>query len=379
MKRDDRQTGQAGGPPVTRRTFISHGGALGAVVGLGLGMRLAYGAALGQVKVGVALVAPAADVGWTRQTVLAVEAVRAALGAKAVVDVVENVFEPQDAERVFRGFAASGHQLVIGTSFSHSVPVARVARQFPQVAFECCAGVNVAANLGNFEARYHEGTFLGGVAAAKMSKTGRLGFIGGYPVPDIVGPANAFLLGAQSVNPACTCSIIFMNSWEDPGKEKDATLALIAQGCDVLAAMTDSPVSAQTAEQRGVWSFGYASDVHKYAPTRLMTSMILDWSGIYVQDARDILAGTWKPQSRWWGIKEGVVQMAPYAAAVPQPVRVLVDDRKAAISAGRLQPFAGVIRDQSGTVRVPAGAVLNEKDSRSINWLVAGMQGSLKG
>jgi basic membrane protein A len=364
---------------VSRRSFLRHSGAVGAVAGLGGSALLARAAPLSQVKVGVALVAPAAEVGWTRQTVLAVEAVRAALGPKAVVEVVENVFEPQDAERVFRGFASAGHQLVVGTSFSHSVPIARVARQFPQVMFDCCAGVATSTNLGNFEARYHEGTFIGGVAAAKMSKTGKLGFIGGYPVPDIVGPANAFLLGAQSVNPAAICSIIFMNSWEDPGKEKDASLALIAKGCDVLAAMTDSPVAAQTAEQRGVWAIGYASDVRKYAPTRLLTSMILDWSGIYVQDTRDVLAGTWKPQSRWWGLKEGVVQMSPYAAAVPQPVRTLLDDRQAAIKAGRLQPFAGEIRDQSGAVRVPAGGVLNEKDSRSINWLVAGMQGSLKG
>jgi basic membrane protein A len=364
---------------VSRRIFLKQGGAAGIVTGLGAGGLLARAAPLGQIKVGVALVAPAAEVGWTRQTVLACEAVRAAFGARAVVDVVENVFEPQDAERIFRGFATSGHQLVLGTSFSHSVPITRVARSFPQVAFDCCAGVTMAANLGNFEARYHEGTYLGGVAAAKMSSTGKLGFIGGYPVPDIVGPANAFLLGAQSVNPAATCSIIFMNSWEDPGKEKDATLALIAKGCDVLAAMTDSPVAAQTAEQKGVWSVGYASDVRKYAPTRLLTSMVLDWSGIYVQDARDMLAGTWKPQSRWWGLKEGAVQMSPYAAAVPQPVRSLVDDRRAAITAGRLQPFGGEIRDQAGTVRVPRGMVLNEKDARSINWLVAGMQGSLKG
>jgi simple sugar transport system substrate-binding protein len=378
LNRDDYYAVQAVAPRVSRRRFLKHSGAAGAVAGLGAGALFARAAPLSQIKVGVALVAPAAEVGWTRQTVLAAEAVRAAFGAKAVVDVVENVFEPQDAERIFRGFATSGHQLVVGTSFSHSVPITRVARQFPQVAFDCCAGVTTGPNLGNFEARYHEGTFLGGVAAAKMSKTGKLGFIGGYPVPDIVGPANAFLLGAQSVNPAATCSIIFMNSWEDPGKEKDATLALIAKGCDVLAAMTDSPVAAQTAEQRGVWSFGYASDVRKFAPTRLLTSMILDWSGIYVQDTRDVLAGTWKPQSRWWGLKEGVVQMSPYATAVPQPVRALLDDRQAAIKAGRLQPFAGEIRDQAGAVRVPAGMVLNEKDSRSINWLVAGMQGSLK-
>jgi simple sugar transport system substrate-binding protein len=220
---------------------------------------------------------------------------------------------------------------------------------------------------------------VAGIAAAKMSRTDRLGFVGGFPIPDIVGPANAFLLGAQSVKPHVVCSILFLNSWVDPGKEKDATLALIAQGCDAVAAMTDSPVAAQTAEQKGVWSVGYASDVRKFAPTRLLTSMILDWSSIYVQDARDVAAGVWKPQSRWFGLKEGVVKLAPYAEGIAPETRALLANSEAAVNAGRLQPFAGEIRDQSGAVRVRAGAALDEAGTRSIDWLAAGMQGRLKG
>jgi basic membrane lipoprotein Med (substrate-binding protein (PBP1-ABC) superfamily) len=330
------------------------------------------------LKVGMALVSPAAELGWTKQHTLGVAAIQQALEDRVEINIVDNVFQPQDAERVFRGFAASGHQLIFGTSFSHGVACARVAPQFPQAAFDCCSGSKTLANLGAFEARYHEGAYLAGIAAAKTSKSGKLGFVGGYPIPDIVGPANAYLLGAQSVRPALTCSIIFMNSWEDPGKEKDATLALIAQGCDVIGAMTDSPVAAQTAEQNGAWSVGYASDVRRYAPTRLLTSMILDWSGIYVQDARDVLAGVWKAQSRWYGLKEGVVKMAPYLDSIGPETRALLARSEEAIKAGSLNPYAGEIRDQTGAVRVRAGTALGEADIRSINWLAAGMQGRLK-
>jgi basic membrane protein A len=360
----------------SRREFLKRSGA-GAVAALAGGAFDARAAA--PLKVGVALVSPAAELGWTKQHTLGADAIKTALGDKVEINIIDNVFQPQDAERVFRGFAASGHRLIFGTSFSHNVPIARAAQQFPQVAFDCCSGSRTLSNLGAFEARYHEGSYIAGIAAARTSKTGKLGFVGGYPIPDIVGPANAFLLGAQSIKPGITCSIIFMNSWEDPGKEKDATLALTAQGCDVLAAMTDSPVAAQTAEQKGVWSIGYASDVRKYAPTRLLTSMILDWSSIYVQDARDVLAGVWKPQSRWYGLKEGVVKLAPYAESMPAETRALVAKSEAAVKAGTLQPFAGEIKDQSGVVRVRAGTVLGENDVRSINWLTAGMQGRLKG
>ncbi len=359
-----------------RRELIRLGGAAGALALSGFGRGFAAAAPL---KVGFVLASAGAEVGWTKQHLVGVAGIRESLGDGVEITTVDNIFQPQDSERVFRSLAASGHRLVFGTSFSHGVAIARVAPQFPGVSFDCCAGGKILPNLGAFEARYHEGTWLAGVAAAKMSKAGKLGFIGGFPIPDIVGPANAFLLGAQSVRPECTCTIIFMNSWEDPGKEKEGSRALMAQGCDVIAAMTDSPVAAQAAEQSGVWSVGYASDIRKFAPTHLLTSMILDWRSIYVQDAHDIVAGTWKSQSRWQGLREGVVRMAPYAPAIPADVRALIARNEDAIKAGTLQPFAGEIRDQDGTVRVRAGTTLNEAETRSISWLVAGMQGRLKG
>jgi len=364
---------------LNRRELLRWGAAVLAVPAVGAA-RAASALKPGEtLKVGFALVSPAAELGWTKQHTLGVGAIKTALGPRAEINMIDNVFQPQDAERVFRGFAASGHQLIFGTSFSHGVSIARVAPQFPDVAFDCCAGSKIFANLGAFEARYHEGMFLAGIAAAKTSRSGKLGFVGGFPIPDIVGPANAYLLGAQSVKPGITCGIIFMNSWEDPGKEKEATLALIAQGCDVIAALTDSPVAAQTAEQKGAWSVGYASDVRKYAPTRLLTSMILDWSSIYVQDARDVVAGVWKAQSRWQGLKEGVVRMAPYLESIPPDTRAQLAGSEAAIKSGALQPYAGEIRDQAGVVRVRSGTALGEADIRGINWLAAGMQGRLKG
>jgi basic membrane lipoprotein Med (substrate-binding protein (PBP1-ABC) superfamily) len=359
-----------------RRELLQLGGA-GTLIAWS-GARFAARAAE-PLKVGLVLVSPAAAVGWTKQHTLGVGAIQQALGSSADIHIVDNIFQPQDAERVFRSLAASGYRLIFGTSFSHGIAIARVAPQFPGVAFDCCAGSKILANLGAFEARYHEGTYLAGILAASVSKTDKLGFIGGFPIPDIVGPANAFLLGAQSVKPGITCTILFMNSWEDPGKEKEAALALAAQRCDVIAAMTDSPVAAQTAEQHGLWSVGYASDIRQFAPTRLLTSMVLDWSSIYLQDARDVLAGVWKPQSRWYGIKEGVVKMAPVADAVGTGARALLAKSQAAIETGALKPYTGEIRDQAGAVRVPAGAALSETEIRSINWLAAGMQGSMKG
>src|SRR5262249_40054126 len=114
-------------------------------------------------------------------------------------------------------------------------------------------------------------------------------------------------------------------------------------------------------------------------PTRLLTSMVLDWSSIYVQDARDVLAGAWKPQARWYGFKEGVVKLKPYLESIGGETHALLASNEAGIKTGNLQPFAGESKDQAGNVRVHAGTVLAENEVRSINWLVAGMQGRLKG
>jgi simple sugar transport system substrate-binding protein len=357
----------------SRRTFLKYGG--------GTGMALASGGAAkaGDVlKIGVALVSQVAEVGWTKRHSQAVAAMKEALGDKVEVNVIDNVFQPQDAERVFRGFAASGHKLIYGTGFSHASSTARVAPQFPSIAFDNCAGVKLLNNLGAFEGKYFEGAFLAGVAAGKMSKTAKLGFIGGFPIPDDVGPANAILLGAQSVRPEMTCNIIFLNTWVDPGKEKEAALALIAQGCDVICSMTDTPAAIQTAEANGAWSIAFADDMRMFAPTKQLTAFMVDWASIYLQDARDVIAGVWKPQARWQGLKEGVIKMAPYAEAIPPDVRSLLAKVEDDIVSGSVQPYGGEIKDQAGALRVSKGAVMSEAEVKGMNWLIAGMVGQLK-
>jgi simple sugar transport system substrate-binding protein len=363
------------GKGLSRRGFINLGGAGAAGIATGF-----YPARAAEVlKVAVVFVSPITEVGWTAQHRLAANAIKAALGDQVDISVIDDIFQPQDAERVFRGFATSGHRLIYGTSFSHGGPIAKVAQQFPKVIFQDCAGTKHGPNLGSFEAKYYEAGYLAGVIAGKMTKTGKLGFLGGFPIPDIVGPGNAILLGAQSVRPDTTCKVLFMNSWSDPGKEKEGARALIAQGCDVICAMTDTPAAVQAAEEAEVWTIGYASDMRKFAPTRQLTSMIVDWSSVYVQDAKDVIAGTWKSQARWQGLKEGVVYLAPLQESLPADIKTLVAKKEEEIKAGALQPYAGEIKDQSGAVRVPKGAVMSEVDVKAMNWLVAGMIGQAKG
>ncbi len=359
------------GLSTTRREFLVAAGATG-LAGTGFAAFAAD-----PLKVGVVYVSPVSEIGWTKQHSLGVDAIKAALGDRVKLTVIDNVFKPQDAERVFRQLASSGHQLVFGTSFSHGTPMQKVAPRFPKTAFEHCSGIVHLPNLGTFEAKYYEGTYVAGVAAGHMSKAARIGFVGGFPIPDIVGPANALLLGAQSVNPDVTCRAIFLNSWFDPGKEKEAANTLVSQGCDVICSMTDTATGVQVAGERGVWSVGYASDMTKFAPRSHLTAFTLDWSSVYVAAAKAVAAGNWKSTVRWQGLAEGVVRMSPYNSAIPADVRGKLDGIETAIRTGRLHPYAGEIRDQAGKVRVAEGGVLSDPDIRRFDWFVAGMIGKL--
>jgi basic membrane lipoprotein Med (substrate-binding protein (PBP1-ABC) superfamily) len=346
-------------------------------VALGAGGLSSIARAQEALKIGVVYVSPVAEIGWTKQHSLGVDAIKAEFGDKVELTVMDNIFMPQDAERIFRELAASGNKLVFGTSFSHGTPMQKVAPRFPEVAFEHCSGIVHLANLGTFEAKYYEGTFVAGAAGGHMSKSGKLGFIGGFPIPDIVGPANALLLGAQSVNPAATCNAIFLNSWFDPGKEKEAANTLISQGCDVICSMTDTATGVQVAGEKGVWSIGYASDMAKFGSDKQLTAFVLDWISNYLRAARGVAEGTWKPEVRWDGLAAGVVKMAPYNEAIPADIQTRLKQLEADIGSGKLHPYAGELKDQDGNVKVAAGSVLADNDIRGMNWFVNGMIGKL--
>lgn len=360
-----------------RRQVLTHIAA-GGLAALTSTARTAYAAIKDEpeLKVGVVYVSSLAEIGWTRQHDLARQAMEAAFNGRVRSTSIENVAQPADAERVFSQLAAQGHQLIFGTSFSHTQPLLRVASQWPDTRFESCSGLQTRANLGTFEARYYEGTYLAGIAAALKTRSRVLGFIGGFPVPDVIGPANAFLLGARSIDPSITCKVLWLNSWFDPGKERDAAHTLIGLGADVLMSMTDTPSTIQVCEEARVGSIGYASDMSRYGPNTCLTSVMLDWSNVYVGAAAAVLKQTWVPASRWDGLAAGVIRMAPYHASLAGAPMQRLASAQERLSTGKQGVFAGPLRDQAGVQRVANGQTLEGEGIRSMRWLVEGIQGN---
>jgi basic membrane protein A and related proteins len=332
-----------------------------------------------KLKVGFIYLGPVGDFGWTYQHEVARQMVVKALGDKIETTYLENVNEGPDAERSIEQLARTGHQIIFTTSFGYMDPTVKVAKKYPKLDFEHATGFKRAPNLGTYSGRFYEGRYIQGVIAAKMSKTGVLGYVGSFPIPEVVSGINATMLGAQTVNPNIKVKIIWANTWFDPGKEADAAKALIDQGADVIMQHTDSPAPVQVAAQRGVFAFGQDSDMIKFGPKTQLTAIVDNWGPYYVRQVQAKLDGKWTSQDTWDGLKEKMVVMAPYTN-MPDDVKKLAMDTEAAIVAGTLHPFKCPVMDQDGkTVECKGGTHLDAGQILGMNFYVKGIDEKFPG
>jgi simple sugar transport system substrate-binding protein len=332
-----------------------------------------------KLKVGFIYLGPVGDFGWTYQHEVARQMVVKALGDKIETTYLENVNEGPDAERSIEQLARTGHQIIFTTSFGYMDPTVKVAKKYPKLDFEHATGFKRAPNLGTYSGRFYEGRYIQGVIAAKMSKTGVLGYVGSFPIPEVVSGINATMLGAQTVNPNIKVKIIWANTWFDPGKEADAAKALIDQGADVIMQHTDSPAPVQVAAQRGVFAFGQDSDMIKFGPKTQLTAIVDNWGPYYVRQVQAKLDGKWTSQDTWDGLKEKMVVMAPYTN-MPDDVKKMAMDTEAAIVAGTLHPFKCPIVDQDGkTVECKGGRHLDAGQILGMNFYVKGIDEKFPG
>jgi simple sugar transport system substrate-binding protein len=300
-------------------------------------------------------------------------------GDKIETTYLENVNEGPDAERSIQQLARAGHQLIFTTSFGFMDSTVKVAQRFPKLHFEHSTGYKRAANLATYSGRFYQGRYIQGQIAAKMSKKGVIGYIGSFPIPEVISGINATMLGAQTINPNIKIKIIWVNSWFNPGKEADAAKALIDQGADIITQHTDSPAAVQVAEQRGVLAFGQDSDMSKFGPKTQLTAIINNWAPYYIERVKLQLAGKWTTGDTWHGLKEKMVLMAPYAN-MPDDVKKMAMETEAALTSGALHAFKCPVVAQDGkTVECKGGAHLDDGQILGMNFYVKGVDDKIPG
>src|SRR6516165_2498678 len=332
-----------------------------------------------KLKVGFIYLGPVGDYGWTYQHEVGRLELVKALGDKIETTYLENVNEGPDAERAIEQLVRSGHKLIFTTSFGYMDATLKVARKYPDVHFEHATGFKRDKNMATYSARWYQGRYIQGTIAGKASKAGVLGYIGSFPIPEVVSGINATMLAAQKINPNIKVKVIWVNTWFDPGKEADAAKALLDQGADVIMQHTDSPAAVQVAAVRGVLAFGQDSDMIKFGPKTQLTAIIDNWAPYYEERVRAELTGKWTSTDTWGGLKSKLVVMAPYTN-MPDDVKQAAEATEAAIVAGTLHPFKCPVIAQDGkAVECKNGGNLEDGQILGMNFYVKGVDDKVPG
>lgn len=352
---------------------------LALAAGLLLAGSVSAASAADKLKVGFIYLGPIGDLGWTYQHELARQALVKELGDKIETTYLENVPEGPDAERAIEQLVRAGNKLIFTTSFGYMDPTLKVAKKYPNVHFEHATGYKRNANMSTYSARWYQGRYIQGLIAAKMSKSGVLGYIGSFPIPEVVSGINATMIAAQTINPNIKVKIIWANTWFDPGKEADAAKALIDQGADIIMQHTDSPAAMQIASERGKLAFGQDSEMIKFGPKTQLTSILDTWGPYYIERVKAELDGTWKSEDTWGGLDSHMFAMAPYTN-MPDDVKKIAEDAQAAITAGKLRPFKCPVVGQDGKeIECKGGANLADGQILGMNFYVKGIDDKLPG
>ena len=328
-------------------------------------------------KVAWIYVGPAKDGGWSQAHDEGRQYVQKMLGNKVQTTYKENIAVGTQFKQTVQSLVSQGYKMIFATSYGFVDKA--LAAQYPQVLFEQATGTDTSKNLSEYFGAAEDTVFLSGMAAGAASKSGNIGYVVAFPIPEVIRHANAFALGAQLTHPGAKVHLVWTNSWYDPSKEKKAAQSLVSQGADVLGQNVDSPATGQFAESKGIGWVGYDSNASSFAPKSWLTASVYNWGPYYLSRVKAAMAGTWKSGFYYGSIKDGFTGLAPYGPTVSAKTKAAIAAKMKAIENGSFYEFTGPLYDQSGKLMVKPGVKLTVPQLYAMDWLVKGVIGSPKG
>jgi basic membrane protein A len=316
------------------------------------------------------------DLGWTYEHDQGRKAVEEAFGDRVETAYIEDVPEGPDSARVIRQYAQEGYDMIFATSFGYMDHMYEVAEEFPNVIFEHCSGYKTRDNMATYFGRMYQPRYLSGLVAGKMTEANSIGYVAAFPIPEVIRGINAFTLGVLEANPDAEVRVVWTNTWYDPVVEREAAVALLDQGVDIIAQHQDTTEPQKAAQERGALSIGYDSDMRSFVGDTVLTSPVWQW-GVYYEDTIGAaLNDSWETHQYWGGIEDDVVALAEYSPKVPQDVRDLVESERQRIL-GDWDVFCGPLNDQAGNEVVADGACLSDEEMLNMDYFVEGVVGAL--
>jgi simple sugar transport system substrate-binding protein len=346
-------------------------------------------------------VGPVGDIGWTfahNEARLLTEKAIPGLQTK----FVESVPEAQAMPTIDK-LVADGCKVVFTTSFGFMDQTLEAAKKYPDVLFAHASGFKRAPNMMTYMADFYQIYYLNGMMAAALSKTGKLGYVGAFPIPELKRHISAFALGARAVNPRATVSVKWINAWFDPVKAREAAEALINEGAEGLGFTEDTATVVQTAAKRNIPVFSHYNSMYKFGPDAVVSGQLVHWEKIYIDFMKKVVAGTYNKTNLqnvdyWWLLREGAVELGAQDGMPINPKfqarlkaatitvagkrtnvydRVMELNKNMSSARPTFDPYTGPIRDRKGILRVPAGKVMSVAELNNMAWVAPGVLGEI--
>ena len=288
----------------------------------------------------------------------------------------ENIPETAEVQAVEEQMIRDGAKIIFATSYGYSGPTKEIISKHPEVMFLHMGDVESYENYASFFGNIWQLEYAAGRVAGNTSKTGKLGFIAAFPIPQTLLNVNAFHLGAQSVNPDIETTFVLTSNWCDPAKQATAVQAMIDAGVDVLTQHQDcTKTIVEAAERAGIYVSGYHQDASPAAPNAWLTGAAWNWGPVYAEIVGEIRKGTYKSSVMFQGLDAGWVQLSPFGDFLPDDVKQDALDTVERLRSGSFQPFTGPITDQDGVVQIADGVVPTDADLQGTGYLLEGITG----
>ena len=331
-----------------------------------------------KLDIGILLPSPIADVGWSKALVDGMEAVKAKYGDDVNLNIVENIQEGPDADRIMNKMIGDGNEFLLLGSFGYMNGGLKLAKRNPKRSFVHASGYKTDKNFSPFTAKYYEGSYLMGMAAAELTKTKKLGVVSAFAIPELISTINGFTLGARSIDPEITVDVIWINSWFDPAKAQDSAKALLANGADILFSNAqDTPSVVTVGEESGAYVFNLNGSMKEYAPTKYLGVVKTDWAPFFIASVDAHMAGNFEGQNQWLGVNDAVVVTEDWSEDISAEMMAKIKAKEAEIAAGDIHVYDGPIKNQAGEEIVAAGARLDDGAILGIDWHVEGVNSPL--
>jgi len=304
--------------------------------------KAAPSAAPGATPFRVALLTPGSirDGGWNQSAYEGLERIHSELGAEVAHQETKT---PQDFEAGFRDFAARGFDLVFGHGFEFQDAAAAVAKDYPKTVFVTTSGSTVRDNVAPIVFELEDATYLLGFAGARLSKTGKLGAVGGVKIPSVASTFTAFEGGAKAARPDAQVLVSYIGGWTDTAAAREAALAQIAGGADVLIHNANEAAAGffqAVSESPGALAFGTNKNQNDAAPDSVLASATLDVPRALLQVAREVKSGAFHAREMRFGLGSGVIQVEwseRLRERVSPELRAELDRLSGQIASGALQ------------------------------------------